>query len=184
MSRLGKKPISLPSEVRVGRQDDKLKVKGPLGELELELPSEIKVEIKEQEIKVKVAQPQEKKQKALWGLYWALIRNMVIGVKEGYQKNLEIQGIGYKARKEGDKLVLQLGFSHPVEFKIPKGITIEVEKNIIKVRGIDKQLVGQTAAEIRKLRPPDAYKGKGIRYQGEKIKLKPGKAAKGAEGTT
>lgn len=183
MSRLGKKPINIPPEVKIDIKENKIWVKGPKGELVQKLPLCVQVEVKNNELKVSVKNPKEKKEKAFWGLYWALTRNMIQGVSKGYQKNLEIQGIGYKASKEKDKLILQLGYSHPVEFKIPQGIEVEVEKNIIKVKGIDKQKVGQTAAEIRKLRPPDPYKGKGIRYQGEQVKLKPGKAAKGTTTT-
>ncbi len=182
MSKIGKQPIKIPEEVRVSLEDSKVRVVGPKGELELRLPRKIKVEAKGKELAIS-RQAEDKQTRANQGTIRQSLVNMIEGVKNGWTKILEIQGTGYRAKMEGEKLVLSLGFSHPVEIIPAKGIEIQVEKNLIKISGIDKALVGQEAARIRKIRPPDAYKGKGIRYQGEEIKLKPGKAAKmGAAG--
>ncbi len=174
MSRIGKKPVEIPKGVSVEIKDDEIIVKGEKGELKKKIPPEIKVEIKEGKIFFS-PKIETKKTKALWGLIRSLVSNLIKGVTEGFEKKLEIEGLGYKAEIKGKDLILYLGFARPIEFKIPEGVKITVEKNIISVFGIDKELVGQTAAEIRKIKEPDAYKGKGIRYLGEKIKLKPGK---------
>ena len=182
MSRIGKKPIEIPQEVEVKLEDEMIIVKGPKGSLELKLRPEIEVKVEENVIKV-LPKKETKKTKAFWGLFRSLIANMVKGVTEGYQKKLEVQGIGYRAEIDnatGD-LVLEVGYSHPVRYKKPEGIEISVDKNVITIAGIDKQKVGQVAAEIRSIRPPDPYKGKGIRYLGEKIKLKLGKKAAGTK---
>lgn len=171
MSRVGKKPIIIPEGVEVKTEDSKVTVKGPRGEIFREIRPEIKVEAREGKIFV------TGEQKALWGLTRALIYNMVKGVTEGYEKKLEIEGIGYKANLEGEDLVLSMGFTQPVKIKAPGGIKFLVEKNVITVSGIDKELVGQTAATIRRVRPPEPYKGKGIRYQGEEVRRKLGKRA-------
>ena len=174
MSRIGKKPIEIPQGVEVEIKDGKVTVKGPKGELEKEVQPEIKVEKKEGKIFIS-PQRDTKRTKAFWGLYRALIFNMVKGVTQGYEKKLQIEGIGYKANLEGENLVLHIGFSHPVEIKQPQGINFLIEKNIITISGINKELVGQTAAKIKKVRPPEPYKGKGIRYIGEVVRRKPGK---------
>ena len=177
MSRIGKQPVPIPENVSVFLENSRLRVKGPLGELVQPIPPPLEVEIGEKEIKVK-RKSEERKAKALHGLIRSLIFNMVKGVSDGWSRELEIVGVGYKARMEGEKLVLNVGFSHPVVFTPPKGIKLEVKKSRIKVFGIDKALVGQTAAQIRAIRKPEPYKGKGIRYLGEEVRRKPGKAAK------
>lgn len=178
MSRIGKRPIAIPKGVDVKIDDDKVVVKGKLGELSFYLPELIEVEKSDSTLIVK-RKNNEKKAKAFHGLVQRCLANMVKGVTEGFKKELEIIGIGYRAGVEGKKLILSVGYSKPVEFPVPKEVKIEVPKptNII-VTGIDKQKVGEIAAVIKKIRPPDAYKGKGIRYLGEYIKKKPGKAGK------
>lgn len=174
MSRIGKKPISIPEDVEVKIEGQKIIVKGPRGELQREVRPEVKIEIKDKEIIV-VPVKETKKTKAFWGLTRALIANMIEGVTKGYEKKLEIEGIGYKANLEGDDLILQVGFSHPVKIKQEEGIKFSIEKNIVTVSGINKELVGQIAAKIRAVKPPEPYKGKGIRYLGEYIRRKAGK---------
>lgn len=174
MSRIGRQIIEIPDGVEVKLDKNILIVRGPKGELKRKINKKIKLEIKE-DIKV------ISKDSALWGLYRSLINNMIIGVVNGFEKKLEIVGIGYKGEVKEDKLIMVLGYSHLVEMEIPKGLEIKVEKEIISVAGIDKELVGQFSANIKKQRKPDVYKGKGIRYQGEEIKLKPGKRAVGGE---
>ncbi len=181
MSRIGKKTIIIPSGVEVEIKNDVVSVKGPKGQLEREIRPEIKVEVIDNEIKVSIKK-ETKKSKAFWGLTRSLINNMVIGVSQGFEKKLQIEGVGYKVNQEQDNLVLNLGFSHPVKFKIPEEINSLIEKNIITLSGIDKQLVTQTAAKIKKIKPPEPYKGKGIRYFGEVIKKKVGKKAVGSGG--
>ncbi|MCD6402470.1 50S ribosomal protein L6 [bacterium] len=174
MSRVGKKPIKIPEGVEVNIEGQRVTIKGPKGSLQIEVRPEIKVEKKEKQILVS-PQVETKKTKAFWGLFRSLIFNMIQGVKEGFEKKLEVIGLGYKARLEGEDLVLEVGFSHPVKIKAPEGIKFTVEKNTITVSGIDKQLVGQIAAKIRHVKPPEPYKGTGIRYLGEKIRKKAGK---------
>jgi len=182
MSRIGKQPIVVPDGVEIKLEAGKITVKGPKGELTRDLQPLVSVTRQDNQLLLTVKNTLDKKQKSLWGLFRQLIANMILGVIEGFSKKLEINGIGYKAAVSGETLVLQLGYSHPIEYKIPKGIEIRVEKNIINVSGADKQLVGQTAAEIRALRKPEPYKGKGIKYIDEVIRRKVGKAAaKGAE---
>jgi len=171
MSRIGKKPIIIPEGVEVKIENGKVVVRGPKGELQKEFRPEVRIEMREGKILV------SSKDKALWGLTRALIYNMVKGVVEGFEKKLEIEGIGYKAALEGEDLVLSVGFTSPIKIKRPEGIKFSVEKNVITVSGLDKELVGQTAAKIRRVKPPEPYKGKGIRYQGEQIKRKLGKKA-------
>jgi large subunit ribosomal protein L6 len=177
MSRIGRQPITIPEEVEVKVVSGKVTVKGPKGELSQDIHRWVKVEQKGNQLIVSVKNPEEEKQKSLWGLFRRLIDNMIRGVTEGFSRQLEISGIGYKATVTGDALILHLGHSHPIEYKIPQGIEIKVEKNVITVSGIDKQMVGQTAAEIRNLRKPEPYKGKGIKYIDEVIRRKVGKAA-------
>jgi len=174
MSRIGKKPIKIPESVKVEVEDQKVKISGPKGELVQEVRPEIKVEIKEGEILVS-PQRESNKSRAFWGLYRTLIFNKIVGVTEGFEKKLEIQGVGYRASVEGEGLVLNIGFSHPVEIKSPEGITFSVDKNIITVSGIDKAKVGEVAARIKRVRKVEPYKGKGIRYVGEKVRRKEGK---------
>jgi large subunit ribosomal protein L6 len=176
MSRIGKIQIEIPKGVEVNKEDRKITVKGPKGELSYETRPEIEASVEDNKITVS-PKIETKQTKAYWGLTRALLANMVKGVNEGFEKKLEIKGIGYKASMEGEDIVLKVGFSHPVNIKKPEGIDFSVEKNIITVSGINKQLVGQTAAKIKKVRPPDAYKGKGIRYLGEEVRKKEGKKA-------
>lgn len=184
MSRIGKQPIIIPDKVEVKIDGDLIVVKGPKGELQKKLPPKIKADINEGKIIFKPESEEyllDKKVLALWGLSRALVANLVKGVKDGYEKKLEIEGIGYRASVQGNKLVLSLGFSHPVEIETPQGIEFKTEKNVIVISGIDKELVGQVAADIRSRRKPEPYKGKGIRYQGEVVKIKAGKKAVSTE---
>jgi len=178
MSRIGKMPVVIPAGVTVDlAQGNLITVKGPKGTLQRKLVDDMNIAIEAGE--VTVTRPSDlKRHKSLHGLTRTLIANMVEGVTNGYKKVLEIQGVGYRAAKAGDKLTLTLGYSHPVEMTDPEGITSSVEANRITVEGIDKEKVGQFAAEIRTKRPPEPYKGKGIRYQGEKVRRKVGKAGK------
>ncbi|PLX27518.1 50S ribosomal protein L6 [Candidatus Parcubacteria bacterium] len=177
MSRLGKLPIEIPAGVDVKIDKTFITVKGPKGELKQKLSDLVKVEVTEKEVSVSVAKPDNKKERSFWGLYRSLVNNMITGVTEGYEKKLEVNGVGYRVAASGKKLNLNLGFSHPVEFELPEGITAAVEGNIITISGFDKQLVGETAARIRKLRKPEPYKGKGIKYIDEIIQRKEGKTA-------
>lgn len=174
MSRVGKKPIEIPDNVEVKIEGKEITVKGPKGELSRQVRPEVKVKKKDDQILV-TPQIKTKKTNAFWGLTRALIYNMVEGVTKGYEKKLKIQGLGYKAKMQGDKLVLKVGYSHPVEMEPPEGVDVSVDKSIITVSGIDKELVGQIASKIRKVKPPEPYKGKGIRYVGEEVRRKPGK---------
>ena len=178
MSRIGRMPIAIPAGVTVDiAENNKVTVKGPKGTLERVLPNEM--EIKFEGAEVVVSRPNDlKKMKSLHGLTRTLINNMVVGVTEGYAKKLEVNGVGYRAAKAGKKLTLSLGYSHPVEMEDPEGIETVVEGNIITVKGIDKEKVGQFAAEIRDKRRPEPYKGKGIKYADETIRRKVGKTGK------
>jgi large subunit ribosomal protein L6 len=180
MSRIGKQPITIPDNVEVKIDKGEIEIKGPKGKLTQVIPDEIEVTIKEKEIVVALKK-KIKNSPALWGLLRTLIFNMIQGVTEGYEKQLEIEGVGYRATLQGNKLVLNIGFSHPVEIEAPAGIEFKVERNIITVSGIDKQLVGQVAAKIRSKRKPEPYKGKGIHYVGEVIRRKAGKKTAGTE---
>ncbi|MCR4989715.1 MAG: 50S ribosomal protein L6 [Lachnospiraceae bacterium] len=179
MSRIGRMPIAIPAGVTVDlAENNKVTVKGPKGTLERVLPQEMEVKVEGAE--VTVSRPNDlKRMKALHGLTRTLINNMVIGVTEGYEKKLEVNGVGYRAQKSGKKLTLSLGYSHPVEMEDPEGIETVVDgQNIIIVKGIDKEKVGQFAAEIRDKRRPEPYKGKGIKYADETIRRKVGKTGK------
>ena len=178
MSRIGRMPIAIPAGVTVEvAENNKVTVKGPKGTLERVLPSEM--EIKVEGAEVTVSRPNDlKKMKSLHGLTRTLIHNMVVGVTDGYEKKLEVNGVGYKAAKSGKKLTLNLGYSHPVEMEDPEGIETVVEGNNIIVNGIDKEKVGQFAAENRDQRRPEPYKGKGIKYADETIRRKVGKTGK------
>jgi large subunit ribosomal protein L6 len=177
MSRIGRKPISVPESVTIDVAPGRVAVKGPKGELSQDLSAEMKVE--QSDGVVTVARPTDRgEHRALHGLTRSLIANMVEGVTDGFEKRLEIQGVGYRAQLKGKNLELALGYSHPISIQAPDGIDFEVpQPTEIIVRGIDKQLVGQVAADIRKRRPPEPYKGKGIRYRGEHVMRKVGKRA-------
>ena len=172
MSRIGKKPILIPSGADIKIDGRRITIKGSRGELSREFRPEVSFSIEEGKIVVRGGEAP-----ALWGTTRAIIANMVKGVTDGYEKRLEIEGVGYKASIEGNDLVLIVGFSHPVKIVCPDGIKLSVDKNVISVTGVNKELVGQTAARIRAARPPEPYKGKGIRYQGEHIRRKLGKKA-------
>lgn len=177
MSRIGKKPVPIPSNVEVAVSGTTVKVKGPKGELSYTFEPSMKVNVDGGELIVARA-TDEKSDRALHGLTRALIANMIQGVTEGFKKTLEIVGVGYKAEKKGKNLVVTVGYSHPVEYPEPAGITLTTPApTVIVVEGIDKQRVGQVAAELREFRRPEPYKGKGIRYQGEQVRRKAGKTA-------
>ncbi|MDO8669138.1 MAG: 50S ribosomal protein L6 [Candidatus Buchananbacteria bacterium] len=177
MSRVGKQQIKIPSSVEVKIDGRVVSVKGPKGLLKQELHPVVSVEIAGGFLTVKVQDENNKQQRSLWGLFASLLDNMVLGVTVGFSKQMEINGVGFKANAVGKKLVLNVGFSHPVEYNIPDGIEVKTEGNTINVSGIDKQLVGEVAAQIRKIKKPEPYKGKGIRYTGEEVRKKAGKAA-------
>ncbi|MDH4127697.1 MAG: 50S ribosomal protein L6 [Spirochaetota bacterium] len=178
MSRIGRKVIQVPEKVKVAFSDGFLKVSGPKGELTQNVREGIEFEIKEKEILVK-RKSDTKKLRAFHGLYRSLLNNMIIGVNAGFTRKLELNGVGYRAQASGNTINLQVGFSHPVKFELPKGVTCEItDSTNIVLSGFDKQLVGQTAAEIRKVRPPEPYKKKGIKYAEETIRTKAGKSAK------
>ena len=175
MSRVGKLPIAIPEGVTVTLDGDRVAVSGPKGALSRRIPAGITVTVDDATARVTTERP-EPRYRALHGLTRALLMNMVHGVTQGFVKTLEIQGVGYKAEARPYGLRLVVGLSHPVEFRAPDGITCSVEGNVtVKVQGIDKELVGQVAADIRRVRPPEPYKGKGIRYQGERVRRKAGK---------
>ncbi len=178
MSRIGSMPILIPDSITVGVTGKQVVVSGPKGELKMTLPKGIMVEAEKGQV-VTARKSEEKKIKALHGLVRSLINNMILGVSEGWSKNLELVGVGYRAETNGSQLTLSVGFSHPVEVTGVEGVHFEVRDNVnIKVSGIDKEKVGQVAAKIRNIKPPEPYKGKGIRYAGEYIKKKVGKAGK------
>ncbi len=178
MSRIGRHPIAIPAGVTVEiKENNVVTVKGPKGTLEKALPTEMSIKLEDGQ--VVVTRPNDlKKMKSLHGLTRTLIQNMVIGVSQGYEKALEVNGVGYRAQKQGKKLVLSLGYSHPVEMEDPEGLESTVDGNKIVVKGIDKEKVGQYAAEIRDKRRPEPYKGKGIKYADEVIRRKVGKTGK------
>ena len=186
MSKIGKKPILIPAGVEIGLKDDKIEVKGKGGIVTLPFLPYLKEDLTKKEDglseMVFSTTNNSKQARANWGTMASLVRGAVEGVTNGFSKNLEIEGIGFKASLEGNKLVLNVGFTHPIKLETPSGIKILVEKNVIKVSGIDKALVGQVAANIRKIKKPEPYQGKGIRYQGEVIRRKEGKKAAGSTG--
>lgn len=185
MSRIGKQPIPLPSDVTVSADGQRVTVRGPKGSLELVLHPHIKLTVDGSTMTLSIFPEKEnaKGAKAVWGLSRALLANLVQGVTNGFVRQLELQGVGYRAELKGKTLVLAVGFSHSVEIEMPEGITFAVEKNIISVSGIDKQRVGEIAAQIRRVRPPEPYQGKGIRYVGEYVRRKAGKVV-GATSST
>ncbi len=177
MSRIGKIPVEIPKGVEVNISDEKIEVKGPKGTLVLDTHPKIKYEVQDNKIFVKRVDD-SRVAKEQHGLRRTLLYNAIYGVTKGYEKGLELVGVGYRAEVKGDTVVLNVGYSHPVEQKLPKGISARVEGNKIFISGIDKQLVGEIAARIRRVRPPEPYKGKGIKYIGEVILRKAGKTAK------
>jgi large subunit ribosomal protein L6 len=177
MSRLGKLPIKLAEGMEAKIADGFLVIKNSKGELKQEIHPKVKLDIADGVIKIGIIDESDKKQKALWGLFYSLIRNMVMGLTAGFEKKLEIIGVGYRAAFSGNKLTLNVGYSHPVIFDIPAKVGAQVDGNTITLKSIDKQLLGETAALIRRVRPPEPYKGKGIKYSDEIIRRKEGKAA-------
>ena len=179
MSRIGKKPVAIPGAVKASLSGNKLAIEGPKGKLEQEFRSEVKLALEDDGKSIVVTRSSDEREcRAFHGLTRALVQNMVIGVTEGYEKKLEIVGVGYLAAVDGNKLSLRVGFANEVEKTIPTGLTVTCpDQTHVVVQGCDKQLVGQFAAEVRAVRKPEPYKGKGIRYDGEYVKIKPGKAA-------
>ncbi len=179
MSRIGKKPVKIEKGVEVKIDSGLIFVKGPKGELKKPLVDLIDTKIENEEL-IFTPRDEENKTKALWGLQRALVQNMIEGVTSGFSKKLELVGVGYKANVQGKDLILDIGFSHSINISAPEGITFAADKTSITVSGIDKELVGQTAASIRQIRKPEPYKGKGIRYEGEIVRKKLGKKAAGS----
>jgi len=179
MSKIGRKPVIVPDGVEIKIDGDVVKVKGEKGELERKLHPGVKVEQKDNMLVISLGESTDKR---LWGLERSLLNNLVIGVSKGFEKKLEVNGVGYRAAVAGKKVNLELGYSHSIEMDIPEGVEVEVKKNLITVRGINKQIVGQFAANLRSLRPPEPYKGKGIKYVDEHIIRKEGKKAAATEG--
>jgi large subunit ribosomal protein L6 len=187
MSRIGKKPVEIPQGVKIDQQGQTLKVSGPLGSMDLQFDARIAVKVDNAQHRVEVVnpQPEDRQSRALHGTTRALIANMVVGVSKGFEQKMEIYGTGYSAKEQGGKLVLQVGYAHAVEVPISKGIKVNIDVPATRgndvpakltIRGIDKACLGQFASDVRKVRPPEPYKGKGIRYAGEQIKHKVGKA--------
>ena len=176
MSRLGKLPIKLPEGVSAKFTDQSLEVKGPKGELKQNISEIVNLELKDNEIILSV-KDMSKKSKSFWGLFHALVKNMVVGVSEGFEKKLEINGVGYRATLSGNTLKLNLGYSHPIDYELPDGVSAQVEGNTITLSSIDKQLLGESAYKIRSFRPPEPYKGKGVKYAEEIVRKKAGKTA-------
>lgn len=177
MSKIGKKPIIIPPDCKIEISREQVSISGPLGETTLILPNFIDVSLNDNLLSLKLNKT-EKFYRAQYGLYRALLNNAVVGQTVGFKKKLEIHGVGFGATLLGNQLELKLGFSHTIKIDIPADLKVSIEKNIISVFGTDKQKVGQLCATVRALKKPDAYKGKGIRYQGEQIRLKPGKVTK------
>lgn len=175
MSRIGKKPIEIPEAVTIDIQGQDLKVSGQKGELKMKIHQDIAVATQDGKVFVSPKKPLSKREKGIFGLYRMLVFNMIEGVSKGFEKKLEIEGVGYKASVQGEELVLNVGFINPVRIKKPEGVNFSVEKNVITVSGINKEKVGQVSAEIRAAKKAEPYKGKGIKYLGEKIRRKEGK---------
>jgi large subunit ribosomal protein L6 len=181
MSRIGKKPIPIPKEVKVGLKGDLLTVSGPKGELSRKIHPKVKIRTEDDQVLVSV-DGGDKRAKSLHGLFRALIANMVTGVNRGFERSLEIVGVGYRAELSGKKATFHLGYASPINFELPDGIEARIEKTKITLSGTDKELLGKTASEIRGLKSPEPYKGKGIRYEGERVRRKAGKTgATGAQ---
>ena len=186
MSRVGKKPIIIPDGVEVKLEGKNISVKGPKGTLELVVNEKSLVNLAEEEgqkvINVNPVSGEDREAVAMWGTTRSLVANLITGVTDGFSKSLEVVGVGYKVNAKGkDVVVFEVGYSHPVEFKLPEGIEVNIEKNTVTVSGIDRQTVGEVAARMRKIKKPEPYKGKGIRYSDEQVRRKAGKAAKSAE---
>jgi len=188
MSRIGKQPINIPEGVQISIKDNVIEVSGPKGKLTENLVPNVNVEIKDRdqselgkEILVSVKNPENKEQRSRWGLQRSLINNMVVGLTDGFTKQLEVNGVGYKVTLQDKKIVLNVGYSHPVNYDLPEKVDAQIEKNLITLNSFDKQLLGQVAAEIRAIRKPEPYKGKGIKYIEEVIRRKEGKIAKSGE---
>jgi large subunit ribosomal protein L6 len=178
MSRIGRRPVAIPSGVTVSVKDGEISVKGPKGTLSAQAPAGIQIEIADGQ--ARLARPDDRTPtRAKHGLARAALANMITGVTKGFVRELEIQGVGYRAEVKGKKLVMALGFSHPVEMAIPEGLAVSVQESRIKIEGSDRGRVGQFASDVREVRPPEPYKGKGIRYVGEQVRRKVGKAAVG-----
>lgn len=179
MSRIGRLPVPIPNGVQVTLEGRRIKVKGPKGELTHEVPAVVEVAVEDGQVVVR-RESDERRARALHGTTRALINNMVVGVSQGFSKTLQVEGVGYRAELKGKRLVLNLGYSHPIEVEPPPGIAFGADEKtkLITVSGFDREVVGQVAADIRKLRPPEPYKGKGIRYEGEQVRRKAGKAGK------
>jgi large subunit ribosomal protein L6 len=175
MSRIGRLPVAIPSGVRVGHAEGTVSIEGPKGALSARIPDGITVEIESEQVRLR-RNDEKKRTRALHGLARALVSNMVTGVTEGFAKELEIHGVGYRADVSGKTLKVAVGFSHPVDLTIPEGLSVSLQDGKVRIEGIDRQLVGQFAANVRSLRPPEPYKGKGIRYVGERVRRKVGKA--------
>ena len=188
MSRIGKQPVNIPEGVQVSIKDNVIEVSGPKGKLTENLVPDVNVEIKDlsdgkqgKEILISVKNETNKKERSRWGLQRSLINNMVVGVTEGFTKQLEVNGVGYKVVLNGKKIVLNVGYSHPVDYNLPEVVDAQIEKNVITLTSHNKQVLGQAAAEIRSVRKPEPYKGKGIKYVEEVIRRKEGKIAKSGE---
>ena len=177
MSRVGKKPIEIPKKVKITYSDHVLSVQGEKGILTRSIHPDVRLDIDETFLTVSI-DLMDKKTRSLWGMTRALIANMVTGVSKGFERDLEINGIGYRAELKGNNIEFNLGYSHPIDFPLPQGISAKIDKNIIKLIGFDKELLGYTASTIRALRPPEPYKGKGVKYAEEHIQRKAGKTAK------
>ncbi len=178
MSRIGKQLIKIPNGTTVALKDGQVFVKGPKGELKRDLNRVITLNITDESVTVDVKNKEEKKERSLWGTYASHIKNMIEGVNKGFKKELEINGVGYRVSQQGKDLKLEVGFSNPVIYKMPEIVVSAVEKNLIKLESIDKEMLGRVAAEIRAIRKPEPYKGKGIRYIDEVVRRKAGKSAK------
>lgn len=177
MSRMGKLPIEYSANTQVSIDDGYVTIKGPKGELSQHVHPLVNIDIQDQQVEVSVKNSGDRRQRALWGLYRSLVNNMVKGVEEGFQKQLEINGVGYKAYMEGDsKVVLNVGFSHPVKYNLPEGVSASIEGGVITVSGISKDMVGRVASQIKTIKKAEPYKGKGLKYVGEEIKRKEGKS--------
>jgi len=181
MSKIGKQPIQIPEGVNIEIKGNEISIEGPKGKLIKTFPPEISIEKEGNQISVKFKGSRDKKKKALWGTWQRCIKNAIEGVNKGFEEELKIEGVGWRGEIKGEKLVLKVGFSHLVEISPPEGIKLSIEKNIIKISGIDKEKVGNIAAKIRGVKPPEPYKGKGIRYINEVIRKKAGKKAAAVE---
>jgi len=182
MSRIGKKPITIPNGVKAEQKDLALNVTGPKGSVAVLVHPKVQVDISASEVVVSVKHPDNKLERSLWGLTRSLVQNAVTGVTSGFEKKLEINGVGYRASIAGTTITMALGFSHPVIVEVPKGLAAAIDKNVITITGIDKQAVGEFAAKIRALKKPEPYKGKGIKYMDEVIRRKAGKVVKAVGG--